>query len=217
MTLEADLYFSFRSPYSYLAIGRYRAMVQEHDLKLRLKTVFPIAIRDPGFFEREDPQWLPYLVRDIARVAQFQGLPIALPQPDPVNMDLRTREISDDQPLIRPISYLGVEAERRGKGLAFAAEAAGLIWGGTKDWNKDEILGPACARCDLDLDDMRASIAADEASYEAEIEANQAALENAGHWGVPTLVFESEPFFGQDRIEMVLWRLKQRGLTSRTL
>lgn len=26
MTLHADLFFSFRSPYSYLAIGRYRAM-----------------------------------------------------------------------------------------------------------------------------------------------------------------------------------------------
>ncbi|MFM7348457.1 MAG: 2-hydroxychromene-2-carboxylate isomerase, partial [Erythrobacter sp.] len=26
MTLQADLFFSFRSPYSYLAIGRYRAM-----------------------------------------------------------------------------------------------------------------------------------------------------------------------------------------------
>ena len=28
MTLTADLYFSFRSPYSYLAIGRYRALAE---------------------------------------------------------------------------------------------------------------------------------------------------------------------------------------------
>ena len=34
-----------------------------------------------------------------------------------------------------------------------------------------------------------------------EIEANQASLEAAGHWGVPTMVFQGEPFFGQDRID----------------
>jgi 2-hydroxychromene-2-carboxylate isomerase len=28
VTLRADLYWSFRSPYSYFAIGRYRAMTQ---------------------------------------------------------------------------------------------------------------------------------------------------------------------------------------------
>ena len=50
---------------------------------------------------------------------------------------------------------------------------------------------------------------------DAEIAANQDALEAAGHWGVPTLVFEGEPFFGQDRIEMAQWRMEQKGLAPR--
>ena len=33
--------------------------------------------------------------------------------------------------------------------------------------------------------------------------------------GVPTLVFEGEPFFGQDRIEMAKWRMEQKGLRPR--
>ena len=37
----------------------------------------------------------------------------------------------------------------------------------------------------------------------------------AGHWGVPTMVFEGEPFFGQDRLDVLLWRLKQNGLKER--
>ena len=28
------------------------------------------------------------------------------------------------------------------------------------------------------------------------------------------LVFEGEPFFGQDRIEMAKWRMEQKGLTK---
>ena len=45
---------------------------------------------------------------------------------------------------------------------------------------------------------------ADAEALDAEVAANQAALEAAGHWGVPTLVFKGEPFFGQDRIDLAL-------------
>ncbi|TMB53500.1 MAG: 2-hydroxychromene-2-carboxylate isomerase, partial [Deltaproteobacteria bacterium] len=37
----------------------------------------------------------------------------------------------------------------------------------------------------------------------------------AGHWGVPTMVFAGEPFFGQDRIELLVWRMRQHGLRAR--
>ena len=47
---------------------------------------------------------------------------------------------------------------------------------------------------------------------EANIAANQVAHEAAGHWGVPTMAFRGEPFFGQDRLDVLLWRLKQNGL-----
>lgn len=213
MTLEADLFFSYRSPYSYFAAQRWREIVAEWDLSVRLKVVFPIAIRDPGFFERENPQWVPYLVRDVMRLGEFTGQPIAMPRPDPIVMDLTTRRIADDQPLIRPVSYLGVEAERRGRGLAFAAEVSKMIWGGTENWNAPETLAAAAGRAGLDLAEMEASVTAEDC--EAEIEANQAALERAGHWGVPTLAFEGEPFFGQDRIDMALWRMQSRGLQRR--
>jgi 2-hydroxychromene-2-carboxylate isomerase len=50
---------------------------------------------------------------------------------------------------------------------------------------------------------------------DAAIAANQKALEAAGHWGVPTMVFDGEPFFGQDRVDVLLWRMRQAGLQPR--
>jgi 2-hydroxychromene-2-carboxylate isomerase len=76
-------------------------------------------------------------------------------------------------------------------------------------------LAEAARRAGLDLGELDAEAIADAEALDAEIAANQAALEAAGHWGVPTLVFEDEPFFGQDRIDIVLWRLQQRGLEKR--
>lgn len=215
MTLTADVYFSYRSPYSYLAAARYVQMTQDYDLTINLRVVWPIAVRDPGFFEREDPQWLSYLLKDIVRVAQYTKQPLAMPNPDPIIQNMQTREIAAEQPLIGRISHLGVVAQRRGAGLKFAQAISTMVWGGTANWNSEENLGQAADQAGVSLADLQAEVDADEAGIEAEIEANQSALEKAGHWGVPTFVFEGEPFFGQDRIDLAIWRMQQKGLSKR--
>lgn len=215
MTLAADLYFSFRSPYSYLAVGRYRALAESHDLEIALRPVYPLAIRQPDFFERNHPNWLRYTFLDMLRVAQFHGIPFGPPRPDPIVQDIATRTIAAEQPYIRRITRLGQAAARRGKGLAFAHEAGMLIWGGAEDWHDGEHLAGAAERAGLDLAELDAEVAAEADELDAEIAANQQALEDAGHWGVPTLVFDGEPFFGQDRIEMAQWRMEQKGLAPR--
>ena len=47
------------------------------------------------------------------------------------------------------------------------------------------------------------------------IKDNEAAHAASGHWGVPTFAFEYEPFFGQDRIDLLIWRMESKGLTRR--
>ena len=215
MTLTAELFFSFRSPYSYLSIGRYRAMTEEYDLDIALRPVWPLAVRQPDFFERNHPNWLGYTMRDMMRVAQFHEIPFGAPRPDPIVQDTATRKIAEDQPYIFHISRMGQAASRRGKGIAFAHEVGQLIWGGAENWNYEEHLYPACERAGLDFGELDAEAQHDAKALDAEIAANQDALEAAGHWGVPTLVFDGEPFFGQDRIEMVRWRMKQKGLVKR--
>jgi len=212
MTLRADLYWSFRSPYSYLAIGRYRAIAAQYDVEIALKPVYPLAIREPDFFERNHPNWLRYTIRDAFRVAQFHGIPFAPPRPDPIVQDIATRCIAGEQPHIFRLVRMGQAAARRGRGLAFADEVSRLIFGGTADWHEGEHLAGAAARAGLDLAELEAEAAADAEALDAEVAANQAALEAAGHWGVPTLVFNGEPFFGQDRIELALWRMQAAGL-----
>lgn len=215
MTLYADLYFSFRSPYSYLALPRWRAIQRDYDLTIDLKPVYPLAIRQPDFFERNHPNWLGYTIRDVMRVAQHAGTPFAPPRPDPIVQNVMTRQISDEQPYIYRLVRTGQVAARRGRGFAYADEVAQLIWGGTAGWHEGDHLAGAAARAGLDLAELDAEAEADAEAIDVEVAANQAALEGAGHWGVPTLVFQGEPFFGQDRIDLALWRMEQAGLEKR--
>lgn len=215
MTLHADIFWSFRSPYSYLATRRYRALVDTYDIELNLRPVYPLAIREPDFFERNHPNWLRYTFTDIFRVAQYLDIPMGPPRPDPIVQDIATRKISADQPYIFRLTRLGQAAARRGKSLAFCDEVSRLIWGGAENWHEGVHLNGAANRAGLDLAELDAEALADADMLDREIETNQTALEDAGHWGVPTLVFDGEPFFGQDRIDMAIWRMKQKGLVER--
>lgn len=216
MTLKAELYWSFRSPYSYLGARHYRQIAGQYDLEIELRVVYPLAIRNPDFFTHQNPLWIPYIIRDCQRVAEHRGLPFSLPSPDPVVQDMATRAIADDQPHIHRLTRLGAEATRRGRGLAFIDEISMMIWGdGVQGWDQGAHMAEATARAGLVLGDMEAAIAGHEDELDADISANQKALEAAGHWGVPCLVFDGEPFHGQDRIELAVWRMQQKGLTAR--
>lgn len=216
MTLEVDLFWSFRSPYSYLGTPRYRQMEQEHDLRINVRPVYPIAIRTPEFFTQVNPLWPPYLMRDVFRVADYLGVPFSWPDPDPVVMDMPTRTIPKEQPYIHRLTRLGIEAVNRGAGLPFICEVSDTIWGqAVKNWHEGNHLAEAAARAGLDLADMETTIAGREEEYGKAIAANEAALEKAGHWGVPTLAFNGEAFFGQDRIDMCIWRMNKAGLQPR--
>ena len=216
MTLTADLHFSFRSPYSYLAIGRYRELAEAHDVDIALRPVYPIAIRDPDILFSGSPLAGRYIFMDAARSAQMLGIPYRWPRPDPIVQNLMTREISAEQPYIYRLTRLGQAAANRGKGLAFADEVSKIIWSGeVDDWHEGDHLAKAAERAGLNLPDLDEEVAAKAQELDAQINENEKTLEAAGHWGVPTLVFEGEPFFGQDRFEMAKWRMEQKGLVRR--
>ena len=41
-----------------------------------------------------------------------------------------------------------------------------------------------------------------------ELDANADSMLGAGHWGVPLMVYQGEPFYGQDRFDQLLWRIQ---------
>ncbi len=94
-------------------------------------------------------------------------------------------------------------------------EISQLVWGGrVAHWNEGGHLAEATAKAGLDLAGMDAAIEADPAKYDAILAANAEAMEAAGHWGVPLCALDGEPFYGQDRFELLVWRLEQKGMKT---
>lgn len=211
MTASIDFYFSFRSPYSYLAAQFAPDIERDFDAVLRFRPVLPLAIREPDFFRSANLDRVLYILIDWERRAEMLGLPHAWPDPDPVVQDIATFTVPAEQPYIHRLTRLGVEAARRDHGLAFAAAVSRLIFGGTRGWDQGDRLAAAVAEAGLELDALEAAVG-DGADHDAEIAANQAAQREAKHSGVPLFVYNGEPFFGQDRMDTLRWRLDRDGL-----
>ena len=214
MSQIIDVHLDFRSPYSYLATPELPSLRDNFDVDVRLKYGLPLAISKPDFFRPENASGIKYIIMDSERRAEMLGLPHVFPSPDPIVQNLETLEISKDQPYIYRVTYMGMEAERLGKGIEFAIEVFRLIWGGTANWHIGPHMHDAASRCGLDFAEIEKAITIT-SSYDRDISENQEARISAGHWGVPTFVVNGEPFFGQDRIETLRWRLEKLGLRRR--
>ena len=213
MSLTVDLYWSFRSPYSYFITGRMARLAAGYDVEVVARPVYPIALRHLDFIADMMPQAGAYFMCDIERVAQYLGLPLVYPDPDPVAFDGDTGRAAAEQPYIHRLTRLGAEAALRGHGLAFMDEISQLVWGGrVAHWNEGGHLAEATAKAGLDLAEMDAAIDAEPEKYDTALAANAEAMEAAGHWGVPLCAFDGEPFYGQDRFELLVWRLEQKGM-----
>lgn len=216
MSFSVDLFFSFRSPYSYLALTGTRRMVADYEVTVTLRPVYPLAVRVPGFFKSANPQFARYVVLDSMRVAKHDGIPFRFPRPDPIVQDMATLDVAPEQPYIHRLTRLGAAAQLEGRSLAFVNAIAPVLWDGSvKGWHEGDHLARAASAAGFDLAALDAAITADPDRYEQVIADNERDHAASGHWGVPTFAFESEPFFGQDRIDLLIWRMQQKGLQRR--
>jgi 2-hydroxychromene-2-carboxylate isomerase len=137
-------------------------------------------------------------------------------RPDPIVQDMATPEVATEQPYIQRLTRLGAMAQLEDRSLAFVDAVARVLWdGAVKGWNEGDHLARAAAKAGFDLAAMDKAVAADPDRHEAIIAANEKDHAASGHRGVPTFVFANEPFFGQDRIDQLIWRMQSKGLTRR--
>ena len=215
--MKIDLYFSYRSPYSYLILPRMLKLKEKYDIEINFKVVYPIAIRMPEWFEGKNFfTFFFFKMIDMRLQAKKLGIPFTSKlKPDPIRQNIMTGKISSHQPYIFDICHLGQMAQMKGVGMEFAFEVSSLIFGGVENWNTDENLSEAAKKVGLDLMQLRESVNVHEEEIIGQIKQNQVDQLNAGHHGVPLTVIGDKHFFGQDQFDKIMKTLKENGLKER--
>ena len=177
-----DFFFSFRSPYSYLAAPRAFALADRFDVEVVFRGVIPMAMRGQSVPRAKTLHTL----RDVAREARRLGLPFGRIH-DP---------LGDGAMRCLLVAQHAVDV---GRERDFVIEASHGIWAEAVDVSRDAGLRTVCERAGLEWRDCRAAL--DDPLMRWRVEEDTETLEKMGHWGVPVLVLDGELFWGQDRIE----------------
>jgi len=182
-----DFYFSFRSPYSYLALQRVYRLQHRYNLTVNIKPVLPMVMR--GLPIPQDKRR--YILLDTKREADMHHIPFG--------------KVCD------PLSE-GVEramgifmyAMGEGKTREYLLSITRGVWAEGRDISDDKDMQLLIERADLDWD-IASQYMYDEA-WQPMAEQNRADLNRLGLWGVPSFQFGDLAIWGQDR----LWLLEQK-------
>lgn len=222
--LEFDLCTSFRSPYAYLGMDRYAALEQDYNVKVNVRYVFPIAIRDANFFAKAPDYRYLYDPHDMEREARFRGIPYYVNTKDPSKWrdPVVTKNVIEVAPKaeqiyiyrLYAISTL-IQTQHPEKSLAWAQRMHRKIYDGTASATWPDDIPQVLKELGLNAKKIEKEAKKNEDKYIDIVSQNQDWCHASGHGGVPNAVFRGEPFWGQDRIEQLVWRMKQSGLSER--
>jgi 2-hydroxychromene-2-carboxylate isomerase len=177
-----EAFVSLRSPYTYIAIPRLRALAEVTGAELRLRPVLPMVMRGlPVPLAKRL-----YIMRDTKREAERLGLPFGKVS-DPVGA-----------PVERGLAVL-FAAMDQGKGADFLYSFLRGVFAEGVDAGTDEGLEKLSVRAGIRADAMQAPLS--DESWRVKAEANRAAMLDAGLWGVPSFRVNDRPaHWGQDRL-----------------
>jgi 2-hydroxychromene-2-carboxylate isomerase len=188
-------YFSFRSPYSWLAYERAPDAFKGLPIELQYIPVFP-----PPNYQNDPaavPNKLKYMGRDLARFAEAYGLKLAWPP--------KARDCEWQKP---HAAYLYARDQSPELGYAFGRDVFRARFSEGQDLSDSSVYAAIAERIGLD---PKATVAAlDDVALQTRVVAGmiQGATEDS-IFGVPLFVYRGEPFWGNDRIDWVVQAIQK--------
>ncbi len=185
-------YFSFRSPYAWLAYERFERAMRGLPVTAQQIPVFPPPDypNDPAAV----PAKLAYIVHDSARIAREYGLP-AMNWAGDV-----------DTNWMRPHAAF-VHAASAGKGEAFARAAFRARFCEGRNIGEDDTLRDLAKRSGLDPEAVVR--AADDPELHRTVGLGFLQAGQDGVFGVPFFVWRDQRFWGNDRIEWLIREIRR--------
>jgi 2-hydroxychromene-2-carboxylate isomerase len=183
-TPALEMFLSFRSPYTYLAMERVLALADHYGVALRLRFVLPMVMRGLPVPAAKRT----YILRDCKREADHLELPFGSIC-DPVG-----------RPVERGLAILN-GAIATGAGPAFASSFLRGVFAEAVDAGSDRGLRKLAERAGLDWQQARVWMA--DESWRVVAEDNRRSMFADQLWGVPSFRFGALATWGQDRLWLV--------------
>ena len=189
------LYWSARSPYSYLALEKAVQLATFHKITLDIKPVLPMMMRNMNVPQTKKM----YIFLDTKREAQKQGILygfVADPLGEAVERCYALLDYAHSQKKLhefllsfaRGVNAEGIRAETD-RGMHIIVERCGLNWAEAKAQLSNTL-------------------------WKHEVQKNLDEMFELGCWGVPTICYGDQYFWGQDRFGILENHIISTGIPS---
>jgi 2-hydroxychromene-2-carboxylate isomerase len=175
-----EMYYSFRSPYAYLALERTFEIADAFGLKLEVKPVLPMVMRG---LQVPKPKLI-YIIKDANREAERLDVPFG-----------KVADSVGDGAKRCIAAYYYAKSEGHEREFLLAAGQA--IFAEAIDVATDEGMEIVADRSGLFWPDLKEALQKEE--WREWAKANREALTDAGLWGVPSFLIGGVAIWGQDR------------------
>lgn len=190
-----EFYFDFGSPTAYLAYKRLQWIAKEYSVEVQ-----PIPVLLGGIFKAtgnrspvETPAKGKWMFSDLGRYAKLYQAKMAINPFFPINTIY----------LMRGAVY----AQQQGFLDTYMEVVYDAIWADKKNMGDTEVVGQVLS--DAGIDAAAFLEAVNEASIKDALRVNTEKAVERGLFGCPTMFYQDEMFFGQDRLFFIENMLKQ--------
>jgi 2-hydroxychromene-2-carboxylate isomerase len=195
--MRLEYVFDYPSPYAYLASTRLKTLgIDAEHTPIDILTVMKAVNNQPT---PACPPKARYTAMDAARWAALHGVPLE------INWALRAAA-RDGSFEWHVLTRGALVARDLGLMEAHSTAAFGAIWAEPADLTSEQGRRAVLRKAGIDIPDLweRASTA----EIGAQLDANNRQAIERGVFGVPTFLVDGELFFGNDRLDMALARLR---------
>jgi len=180
-------YFSFRSPYAWLAAERLEAELGDLGVPVELLPIYPTAETFPN-----DPAAMPekiaYIVQDIGRLVRERGLTVRFPP------------AADPDWSLSHAAFLSAQHQEAGQCFMLELFRRRFVEG--LDLGEDSVIGDAARRAGLDPEAVVSAAHSEPLRAEA-AGGWRRAVERDRIFGVPSFIYAGKLYWGQDRMHFL--------------
>ncbi|MDJ0947300.1 MAG: 2-hydroxychromene-2-carboxylate isomerase [Alphaproteobacteria bacterium] len=192
MTKSIDIYYAMISPFTYLGFARFREVARKHGAQVAFKPValskvFPATGGVP--LPKRAPARQAYRLVELKRWSEVNGVPL---NPQPAHFP------ADDT----LAALMGVAAREQGQDIGdFSLAVLRAVW--AEDRNIGDAATLEAIAGGVGLDGAALLAAAETEAVIARYDADTQEAIDRGVFGAPFMFYKDEPFWGQDRIELL--------------
>ena len=199
LNMKIDYYYSVMSPFTYLGSERFIALVERYNIEVEEKPfdiIGEIFANTGGIpVPKRHPSRQKYRLVEIERVGKKLNIPV---NPKPKFFPLSDPHL--------PAKFI-LASNKIGNKLHFSNTCLKYLWSQEKDISDMKILEEICMSLNLNFEEMQDIALSSEIQNQYETNSQKAISSDV--FGAPSYVYNSEVFWGQDRLDYLEDALKK--------